>query len=84
VDYEDAEGLRRAIRWVLDHPEAARRMGQRARERAAGFTTERCMRTVHDLVLDAAGNGSWRQPRTDRPNPCVERRHDASTTSNLR
>lgn len=54
VDYADPEGLRRAIRWVLDHPEAARRMGERARERAAWFTTERCMRTIHDLVTGRA------------------------------
>jgi glycosyltransferase involved in cell wall biosynthesis len=50
VDYEDAAGLRRAVRWVLDHPEAARRMGERARERAAWFTTERTMRAVYALV----------------------------------
>lgn len=51
VDYDDPQGLQNAIRWVLEHPEAARRMGERARTRAAWFSTERCMRTVHDLVL---------------------------------
>jgi glycosyltransferase involved in cell wall biosynthesis len=57
VDYEDVEGLRRAVRWVLDNPIEARRMGERARARAAGFTTERCMRAVYDLVVgDAAGS----------------------------
>ncbi|MFO0881184.1 MAG: glycosyltransferase [Gemmataceae bacterium] len=50
VDYADPRELRRAIRWVLDYPEAARRMGERARKRAAWFTTERTMRTVHGLV----------------------------------
>lgn len=50
VDYGDAAGLRRAIRWVLDHPDAARRMGERARSRAAWFTTERTMRAVYALV----------------------------------
>ena len=50
VDYADPVGLRRAIRWVLDHPEAARRMGERATARAAWFTTERTMRTVHAIA----------------------------------
>lgn len=50
VDYADAAGLSRAVRWVLDHPDAARRMGERARERAAWFTTERTMRAVYALV----------------------------------
>ncbi len=52
VDYEDPAGLRRAIRWVLDHPEAARRLAERGRERAAWFTTERTMKTVYHLVKD--------------------------------
>ncbi len=50
VDYSDPQGLRRAIRWVLDHPDAARRMGERARERAAWFTTERTMRAVYAIA----------------------------------
>jgi glycosyltransferase involved in cell wall biosynthesis len=50
VDYEDVQGLRRAIRWVLDHPEAAKRLGERAHERAAWFTTQRTMMTVHRIV----------------------------------
>jgi glycosyltransferase involved in cell wall biosynthesis len=54
VDYEDPQSLRCAIRWILDHPEAARRMGERARQRAARFTTERCMRTIYDLAVEAA------------------------------
>jgi glycosyltransferase involved in cell wall biosynthesis len=82
VDYEDPQGLRKAIRWVLDHPEAARRMGERARARAAWFTTERCMRAVHDLVLDAA-NGRLPQSRTDYSNPRSELVHHASTSGNL-
>lgn len=50
VDYNDVAGLRRAIRWVFDHPEAARRMGERARERAGAFSTERTMRAVYGLA----------------------------------
>lgn len=50
VEYGDVAGLRRAVRWVLDHPDAARRMGERARRRAEWFTTERTMRAVYDLV----------------------------------
>lgn len=54
VDYEDAEGLRTAIRRILGDPDAARRMGERARARAAAFTTHRCMATVYDLVKSAS------------------------------
>lgn len=50
VDYADPVGLRRAIEWVLRHPDAARRMGERAHLRAATFTTERTMRAVHALA----------------------------------
>lgn len=50
VDYADPAGLRRAIRWVLEHPDAAWHMGRRARERAAWFTTERTMRSVYEIV----------------------------------
>src|SRR6185437_15230267 len=82
VDYEDPQSLRRAIRWVLDHPEAARRMGERARERAAWFTTERCMRTVHNLVTDTVSNGS--RSRTDSSNSRQELTHDVQTSGNLR
>jgi glycosyltransferase involved in cell wall biosynthesis len=54
VDYADPAGLRRAVRWVLDHPDAARRMGERARRRAARFTTERTMRAVYEIVTGQA------------------------------
>ncbi len=54
VDYDDPAGLRRAITWVMENPDAARRMGERAREHAATFTTERTMRAVYEL---AVGNG---------------------------
>jgi glycosyltransferase involved in cell wall biosynthesis len=82
VDYEDVEGLRRAVRWVLEYPDAARRMGERGRERAAWFTTERCMRAIHDLVANAADRVPKR--KNDCPNPRPEFVLDASTTGNLR
>lgn len=50
VDYEDVDGLRRAVRWVLDNPDAARRMAERGRIHAAKFTTQRTMRTVYELA----------------------------------
>jgi glycosyltransferase involved in cell wall biosynthesis len=50
VDYSDIAGLRRAVRWVLENPEAARRMGQRASRRASWFSTERTMETVYHIV----------------------------------
>src|SRR5262249_3731503 len=51
VEHGDAAGLRRAVRWVLDHPEEARRMGERAAAHAAHFTTRRTMEVVYRLVL---------------------------------
>jgi glycosyltransferase involved in cell wall biosynthesis len=63
VDYEDPDGLRRAIRWVLNHPEAAQRMGERGRQRAAYFTTDRCMRAIYELTLDALEGRARRQER---------------------
>lgn len=51
VNYGDGAGLRRAIRWVLEQPEAARVMGQRAKERASWFTTERTMRSVYRIAV---------------------------------
>jgi glycosyltransferase involved in cell wall biosynthesis len=50
VDYGDVPALRRAIHWTLEHPEAARRMGERAARRANWFTTERTMETVYCIV----------------------------------
>jgi glycosyltransferase involved in cell wall biosynthesis len=50
VDYADPDSLRRAIRWVLDHPEMAQRMGERARQTAARFTTARTMQAVYQIV----------------------------------
>jgi glycosyltransferase involved in cell wall biosynthesis len=83
VDYQDADGLRRAIRWVLDHPAAAQRMGERARERAAWFTTERCMRAIHDLVADTA-NAHCPPSRINRSISRPELAHDASTSAVVR
>jgi glycosyltransferase involved in cell wall biosynthesis len=62
VDYEDVDGLRRAIRWVLDNPDAARRMAERGQAHAERFTTQRTMQAVYDLVKqrDPA-------PRPDEP-----------------
>jgi glycosyltransferase involved in cell wall biosynthesis len=54
VDYKDAPGLRRAVTWVLDHPDEARRMAELGRAQAARFTTERTMRAIYDLVKRTA------------------------------
>jgi glycosyltransferase involved in cell wall biosynthesis len=66
VDYEDPEGMREAIRRVLSDPDAARRMGARARAHAAEFTTHRCMETVYNLVKRAAAGRPASSP-TPRP-----------------
>jgi glycosyltransferase involved in cell wall biosynthesis len=50
VDYEDVEGLRRAVAWVLERPAEAARMAERGRAHAAQFTTERTMRAVYALA----------------------------------
>ena len=68
VDYEDPEGLRRAIRWVLDHPQAAARMGERGQAHATQFTTERCMRAIYDLVFDTTSDSTrtWQKQEAHR------------------
>ncbi len=50
VDYQDVHGLRRAIRWVLEHEGAVRRMAERAQRRASWFTTHRTMESVYRIV----------------------------------
>ncbi len=60
VDYEDVAGLRRAVAWVLDNPDAARRMGERARIDAARFTTHRTMESVYQVVKVAAASARLR------------------------
>ena len=57
VDYEDVTGLRQAIRWVIDHPEAARQMAERGRAHAAQFTARRCMESIYHLALSAGTPG---------------------------
>jgi glycosyltransferase involved in cell wall biosynthesis len=54
VDYADPQGLREAVRWVLDHPAEARLMACRGQVHAAQFTTQRTMQSVYDLVRQAA------------------------------
>ena len=66
VDYADPTGLRRAIRWVLDHPEAAERMARRAHVRAAWFTTERTMRTVHAIATGESTQDHAEEPHDAR------------------
>jgi glycosyltransferase involved in cell wall biosynthesis len=57
VEHGDVVGLRRAIRWVLLNPEAARRMAERGREHAARFTTQRTMQAVYGIVTGAPPDG---------------------------
>jgi glycosyltransferase involved in cell wall biosynthesis len=52
VDYEDVDGLRLAIEWVLAHPDEARAMAQRGRAHAQQFTTQRCMEHIYHMALD--------------------------------
>jgi glycosyltransferase involved in cell wall biosynthesis len=66
VDYDDPDGLRQAISWVTENPEAAWRMGARAREHAATFTTDRTMRAVFDLATPAVRNQFTEEPHHAR------------------
>lgn len=51
VEYGDVEGLRDAIRWVLEHREEAKAMAARGREHAASFTTRRSMESIYRIAL---------------------------------
>jgi glycosyltransferase involved in cell wall biosynthesis len=51
VDYEDVQGLRDAIRWVLEHPGEAQRLAERGRALAQQFTTRRCMETIYRMIV---------------------------------
>jgi len=53
VDYEDVEGLRQAIQWVLNNPGEAQQMAARGQQHAAHFSTRRCMETIYRLALGA-------------------------------
>jgi glycosyltransferase involved in cell wall biosynthesis len=65
VDYEDPQGMREAVRRLLDDPDGARRMGDQARARAADFTTQRCMETVYNLAKSAGAEAA--RGRTTAP-----------------
>jgi len=53
VPYGDARALREAIQYLMDHPEEAQAMGDRAKLAAAPLTTERCNTVIwnHTLTL---------------------------------
>jgi glycosyltransferase involved in cell wall biosynthesis len=68
VDYADVAGLRRAIRWVLEHPDDARRMGERGRATAAEFSTQRTMETIYEIVT---GGGGWVEPSRPTTEPIM-------------
>ncbi len=67
VDHEDAAGLRRAIRWVLDCPEEARRLAERGQAHAAQFTTPRTMQAVYEIVKNGAAPAAPRSTRRATP-----------------
>jgi Glycosyl transferases group 1 len=56
VDYGDADGLRRAVEWIAQHPAEAQQMALRGRAHARELTTRRTMETIYDLVT-GAGDG---------------------------
>ena len=50
VDYDDAAAMRRAILWIVDNPEEARVIGERARSKAAAFPSRIAMEKVYELA----------------------------------
>ena len=53
----DIPAFSRAIGWILDHPEEARRMGHRGRERMKFFELERVRqahRKLYNLALETS------------------------------
>jgi glycosyltransferase involved in cell wall biosynthesis len=55
VPYGDTTALQQAIRFLLEHPDEAHAMGERARLAAAPLTTERCNVTIWEHALRLAG-----------------------------
>jgi glycosyltransferase involved in cell wall biosynthesis len=62
VDYGDVEGLRRAIAWLLSHPDEARQMAERGRQLADRHHTQRTMQDIYELVTNT---GETRPRRVD-------------------
>jgi glycosyltransferase involved in cell wall biosynthesis len=54
VHYGDVGALRQAIRFLLDHPDEARAMGERARLTAAPLTTQHCNELIWAAALRLA------------------------------
>ncbi|MBN1262126.1 MAG: glycosyltransferase [Anaerolineae bacterium] len=58
VPVGDIEGLAKAMTWMLEHPEQAREMGRRGRERMASYDQERIVALHEKLYAHAlAGEG---------------------------
>jgi glycosyltransferase involved in cell wall biosynthesis len=69
VEPGDPAALRRALRWLLDHPEEGRRMGEEGRRRMlASMTVEHWARRMAALVEDLAPpSGAGHRLATPRP-----------------
>jgi glycosyltransferase involved in cell wall biosynthesis len=53
----DVPDLSAAMAWVLDHPDEARAMAARGRERMAGYEVSRILRDHERLYESALGGG---------------------------
>lgn len=53
VKVGDVEGLAGAMAWVLDHPEEARMMGKRGRERMAAYELKQILKLYDSLYTEA-------------------------------
>jgi len=59
----DAEGLAAGIRWILEHPDEARRMGEAARERSLRFTHAAMVDRTASLYQELLSrNGAGKTP----------------------
>jgi glycosyltransferase involved in cell wall biosynthesis len=55
VPYGDVAALREAIRYLWEHPEEARAMGEQAQRAATPLTTERCNVAIWQHALQLVG-----------------------------
>ncbi|MGL5924162.1 glycosyltransferase family 4 protein [Chroococcidiopsis sp.] len=59
IDVGDIEALTQAMAWIVDNPEAARIMGERAKERVATYDLRHILKLYESLYDRALGKSSY-------------------------